>query len=587
MAKDRDPIRRKDGSEQPTELGFVSYREVLDDVRVELGNHQYEATPSLSGKFCFFDFYKSEPLNIYGLNAPSSFRLKRLVRNDVEMDRVRLLQAIEEAVQALDLKNNDEEYRSKLFKIFLAFNDNASDTRSVVAKVALGQIGQNDIRIPTFTGKSNYFKVVPPREWFPEQVQGLDARSLLTIFDDAEAEALMLIIGRVAAGPKGQLAVEGMVDHSARSFALITGEAGIGKSTLIVDYLKPTLQMLGYRVELLNPDMNKFGWGPIALSDLALIDDLTEKNQAKMLAHPNIKSVVTNGDVKVEDKGVAAVNVKSRTVIMGLSNHFNVSDLIGLDEGIISRMNPLQTRSSHDLEAEYNDSSNHRTKEYWEALAKQLNVTPTLLTCWLFRCCLDKFLAVTGHTFDGEHLEVNAKDSTLEATLKYLRSAYRLDTTLGHTKELTDIAANLVALSISRKPEGERYILLDKLPRLEFSPDLVLLLLQANLVDDRDLPDNLRLVHLGKAVRKYLSAKIGELRQLHGNYSYDRAFELVMKELKSDKAFGYPTKPSFYYPLWQDAKRRIPSLVFQYATDNLTIKSDPLRNAVDNTTSLL
>lgn len=377
---------------------IISFRDCINKLEKELDNDGYQLIASPTGRFCGYDVYVKTYLDIKGLNQPQNFYYYQRIGAEDSIRTTQFLSKVRAICEA-NREGGTKKESSRWEQVAMTFDDQMADPRSNVAKIAQASIGLKS-RVASLTGLPGYHKVVPPLEWFPKALQEYNPEDLLTLFPAAEKAQLVLILGRVMAGASGTMTAEGLLRHTARSYALIVGTiGGMGKSTLM-NYIKDTLECLGYTTAQINSDLNKFGWGAVATADLSTIDDLVKDKQRTLLQHVMVKSIVSNGFVKVEDKGIAAVDVKATSVIVGCTNTTNYADYIDMDGGSLSRLNQLDTYSPEELAVAYPSIDDARILPYWDAKACVFNCDHRLLAARLLRHCLDRFLEATGHSFD-------------------------------------------------------------------------------------------------------------------------------------------------------------------------------------------
>ncbi len=550
---------------------LFSVRDCLNKVIRELeGNYGYLVKPEIGGLFCGHSVYKREhKISIKGIVADERFWYWRQINPSTESTG--FLSAIKETAE--DLMSHCESGEIQIYKnIALCFMDNPTDTKSIVFRAASGthlfSVREDSSKKVTLAGTSGNFRVVPMLSWFPEALQEFDARKLLTLLPDAEARQLMLILGRTVVGANSTLSAEGEILHTARSYAILVGtQAGLGKSTLI-GYINNALTTLGFQVSNAPINDTKFGWGTIAQSDLAFIDDLTDEVQKRLLSDVRVKSIVSNNTLKVEEKGQPSVDVRATTVLLGCTNKHNPAHYIGMDSGSISRVNQLDTYNEAELKRIYKDIKDARIKPYWELLAKQFKVTPECLAAYLLRRSADYFLETCGYTWDDRRLFKDAEDH-LEEVTKANRKQFRIDTSLRHAEELVTAIGHLVALAIADVAEHKRESYLELLDYLDFSSSLLLAIMRLHSLTrmSSKLPEGFNDLSLHNAswdCKEFISKKLNELDKLATSRSSENAFNILISELKSNKGFGYPSKSCHYMPDWEATKRMIPEWVNNY-----------------------
>lgn len=552
---------------------YFSLREAWANVCNELFLKGYMVRPELGGKVCGHNVYvRTHQVPIRGIKTPEGFWFWRPINLLTELAGFH--HTVQVACTKLIGKAEDNKAEIKRYREILHdVIDTPADTKCPVSKLAqsfypaLSEEG--DKRPVTLGGTPGNYKVVPQLSWFPEDLQKLDARKLLSLYPDAEARQMMLLLGRAVVGASRTQAAEGVIEHTFRSYGITVGtEPGMGKSTLH-QYIIDAMKALGYKISMVHVNDTKFGWGEVAQSDLAFIDDLTDDVQKRLLSDARIKSIVSNNQLMVEQKGQPAHGVRATSVILGCSNLYNPGHFIGMDSGSTSRVNQLDTYSSEELTRVYPDIADARTKPLWEQLARQYNVSTECLAAYLLRRSADYFLEICGYKWDSFNRLHKDNPDRLEEVVKANRSQFRLDTGLRHVEELVSAAAHTVAVGIAKADEVDREQYLGLLEHLDFSPSLLVAVLRlfSSTKAANPLPkeyDQLMLKNASWDCKKYISSKLNDLDRLNETMSAEAAFTAAVKELKSTKGFGYPTKPSQYVPLWLSLRRQIPSWVEQY-----------------------
>ena len=572
--KSKNPTWGSDKNDEddndPISAEIISFSDCLNEVVKILGTQGFKLVPEIGGMHCGYSLYHMISGlcedGMRGVKVPDKFWRWDIVkagsRHSTRFQNVVKLICENQITKS---SNKEEKYTYK--RIAQCFKDRLADSKTEVARIAQGfyqtLVEKGNIRETTLTGSSGSYKVIPPLEWFPDEVQKINPRDLLTLYPDAEADQMMLILGRLAVGESGVKTKEGRIDHTFRSYAISVGrEAGLGKSTLH-NYIIDATQKLGYVWSTLHCNDTKFGWGSIAQSDGAFADDLTDETQKRLIKDVRVKSVVSNGILKVEEKSQPAVSVKARTVIFCCANNSNYAHYMGMDSGSISRLNQLDTYSEEELQDKWGEG---RIKNVWEKYAKDLDISTDTLAAYLFRRCADYFLDTIGYHINQDGLCYPYRDSVLEEKVKANRKNFRIDTNLDHAEELPRVASHIIALAIAN--EVRQKPLLDKVAKLDFSPDLLLLVINFFLDSKKSPPlwaKDLLANHISWDITPYVKAKHSTFQTLSNTKSCEAAFAYIAGELKSNKGFGYPSKSSHYQNAWEACKRRIPKLVREYA----------------------
>ena len=316
---------------------LITATEILEILIAKLYEKKYHLYPTQTGRFCGFDVFRADTLNIKGIET-GDFSYLRKLDPSVPNDRKPFQDAVRAIVENEVMKGCSKETATMWRTVGMNFHDSLQDTKTKVFATAFGMASNADYRKVTVTGRKGAHKVLPLHHWFPENLQDIDPDSLMPLLPPAERRQLKLMLGRVMVGANKTVALEGTVHHTFRSYGIIISEQGLGKSTFI-DYIQDTLKALGYTTTQVAQSDTRFGWGVAATADLALVDDLVADTQKRLAQSVQIKSMVSNNMVRVEEKGMPAYDVRATSVIIGCSNKFDYSIYIGMDGGSIDRLN--------------------------------------------------------------------------------------------------------------------------------------------------------------------------------------------------------------------------------------------------------
>lgn len=201
-------------------------------------------------------------------------------------------------------------------------------------------------------GKSGEYvgAYVPNAANINPSLKDFKAKQLLNIFPEAEAKVFMLAIGRALYGINGDThAHNGLaIESSWRTFPVITGAPGVGKSVLCNSVLR-AMKALGYKFSEFTTIGKQFGLKAIIEADLAYVDDLTSKSMAAMISSATFKTIVTSGTLRTEDKNVAEQETRARALLLANVNNFDSSILHSIDAGACDRLAVLQCLSPYEL----------------------------------------------------------------------------------------------------------------------------------------------------------------------------------------------------------------------------------------------
>ncbi len=542
----------KGNQEEENAFVLLSGWQVFEDFKVKIG-HYYQFLPTIGGNFSGFDVYYSDnKLGISGIRTPENWKYwKKLDAGDagqfaIFTERVKI--ALMRCVG--DDDNDNKAYRAKVSMIFNAFVGRVGDNKSEIAMQAYIR-SKVDSTFRTVSGVSGCHKIVPQVEWFSPELQKLDAKSMLTIFPDAEAEVLMLVLGKALVGYSGCNTAEGILDHKARSYAIMVDQkGGLGKSTLM-QYIRSTMAKLGYSVTSVNMNMSNFGGGQTAQSDLALIDDLENKKLGQLISSFQIKSLVTNGQLMVEEKGMPAQEVQSLTTVLGASNTTDPRHFFEMDGGSMSRLNQLQTLSIDELTDRYGHYQDGGIYEQWNMLCDRYSCDIDTLTAYFLARCAEMFLAaidvkvVNGMLVKG--------DDQLQETMEVLRNNLRISPVLTYTDDLLKGMGNFLVWMLACTSKVNRDNVKDIFRNFQLSPDMLLAYIKLSELKELPYYSDLYPDSLNKSSLVYANKKATQMSGMSNMRSYASCFEVVIGELVSSQGFPFPKSISFYSPRWDRA----------------------------------
>jgi hypothetical protein len=211
----------------------------------------------------------------------------------------------------------------------------------------------------------------------------------------------------------------------------------------LVGNIFQALEYCGYVHKVFRDD-RPFGWGEVALANIAYLDDLTKDTQRTFVKNPKVKCLVSNGPIYVEQKNQVGYDIRARCVVLACTNHMDRRDFWGMDSGLISRVKFLYTYLGVELDKLQKtgfakDSPNLRTVPHWQWLCDELEVDKLVLALWLLRLCADKFLGVTGYKLEGRRYKLHRLPrgaNGVEIAIKGLEKQLRIKSIASHTQLL-------------------------------------------------------------------------------------------------------------------------------------------------------
>lgn len=395
-------------------------------------------------------------------------------------------------------------------------------------------------------------KLVPQRSWFSQKFQDkVDTDKLLALLPEPERKTLMLCLGRVIAGPDGTTTVEGhTINHTFRSMAIMVGhEAGIGKSSLFGRLgILECLELLGYKVAVSPPILNRFSYHDLATSDITWVDDLTDKSLCDILRDPNIKSVVSGGKISCEKKYQDAIPAVGRSVFIGACNNFPSSIYLDMDEGSINRTNPLLVKTEWELTKD----EDLTPVSYWGSLAKELQADTKSLAMYLLLESYELFMRAAG--YDPCDLSKGKGDDVLKELCGKLRSNYKIDCNLKHVDELVNNVVKSLAI-VAHKDNT----LVSKIKSLPLSYELLLPIIKYLLKTHKAQDSYFERYYISWAssyddlFKKFVKMNYRDNKL--GTDNPNRLFEDIVSSLSTNSGYGLPRKKSAYNSYWQRAMR--------------------------------
>lgn len=439
---------RSDIDEQRERAPYVSMRELLQQLQRDLNKHGWKLQPCLGGDFAGFNVYVSQsPNSALMLTAPGFKHWVRVKPDDARIEG--FLERVLAIANSNRMETDDKTRAAQWTSIAKSFIDRPKDGRSDVAMAAMG-LSEGQLQ-RSVTGAKGCYKFVPTVEMFPDNLQNLEVPHLFeTLMPEAEAEALMLMLGKSLLGNAGSPTAEGVVPDTkfAALSVLIGVEGGEGKSTLMSGYIGKTLELLGYDTATIDPESNRFSnlW---VTSDVAYCDELDDAAHQRLLTQWALLKSVVSGQkrVLVEAKGVQSWEVNPSSQPFFSSNNFNYTWLLKSNGGMIRRYFPLQCYNKEQLEQMYGkDWKKQRLAELWQRRSTELGVTVEALTARVLRYCLDLYLNTCGIVITEGIMRYDWTSSRLEDKLGELRSKFSIQVDMEHGKRLVD-ALEMVTLA--------------------------------------------------------------------------------------------------------------------------------------------
>ena len=391
----------------------------------------------VDGQFCHHRVYvEKQPVPVKGINYPKSFRVKLPLSEPADIDLLQSLVMDEGDEETrkfwMPLVEADVTRRKPIFGHVVRLHQMAIESRKVNAGIPFDLGISYDCEV----GNKTPIAWVPKAEWFDPQIREVEIKDVFTIFPQIELEMLKLIIGRLVVGRTNNLPVghDRPLLHTARMAACIIGlDPGTGKSTLF-NYLANAISRCGYRHSTFRNLGDRFNLGSVIKSALAYKDDLTSDSFRQFLRSEASKIIITNGEMRVEAKGIDAVDEFAHCVVILNSNSYDPRSVFDVDPGTADRVKLISTYSEAEIRAlepygASEGSPNIKPFSHLPWLAEKLDCDVDALLLWICRQGADEFLRVIADTSDPT---VNP----LEARVRFLTNQLRYSMAKETTKQV-------------------------------------------------------------------------------------------------------------------------------------------------------
>lgn len=576
-------------AEPPEHAPIITMDDVMRQVKHYLGEEGFELIPEPCGDAAGHNVYVrcSIPIEL-ALRPMHGFKYrKRLRPTDPEYTSFR--KTVVGMVNHYRASVEDKEFVRMVTGVGKALVDRPKDGRTDLYQYALGQ-GQPSLK-RSLSGQRDVYKYVPPRDWFPEEVQKLTANDLLGgMLPEAEQRIFQLCLGRVLLGRPGTKTTEGIVPNIpfATYCTLVGFKGGEGKSTLLDGYLKPTFEMLGFSVGLINPEANRFGrqW---VVSDIAISEDINNQGHERLLVNdPIVKSVVSGASqVVLEEKGIQERPVTPVSLPFYCANNFDNTWLLKADAGMLRRYNALRCYSEQQLRTLYGAGwKSYRPRERWQLLSQELGITVYTLAAWLLRLSLDYFVEVSGVEMEKGVMRWDWRNCRLEDELAELRSRLAIDTSMSHTEDMMDSIELATVLAIKTVDERYRKKLLDQMDEIPLMTKAL-----HTCIDiwrhSEEMPESLERLVMSQVCPTARVSWDSQTDRLMNDISVAENQSIVWKRIIAaltvkDKGWQYRQSLSSYTSLWslrrstfkalydsisEDDFNQIPDLTFQFLAE--------------------
>ncbi len=549
MSQKNEDQKRKDSrlEGESANASQIGYGEVYRDFMDAMWVSNFKLMPSETGIYAGHDVYVRRKLSVR-----NNVSIWRNIASCGTLERNLYMRTLVNVRNDL-LKPEDKEYTEILCDICdtLMTKPRLKNTRTY--GYACNLMSESPEFSRSISGEEA-FKHIPQKSWFP-QLAGLSPYDLLTLFPKPEAQTMLLLLGRVVCGAKGTKIDGRPIHHKARTAAVVVGlEAGLGKSTLL-EYVRDAIAELGFTDTGLSANM-KFGMGRVAEADLAYRDDLTVKQQRDMLESNELKTIISNGVLKVEEKGARSRDCQSKATLIALTNNYSINQFFGMDAGSISRFHFLYTYSSAELDRVYPDFDG-RTQERWDYLSSKYAVNKLELGCYLLACAAEIFLSAIGYEITANGITQKGKDRS-EAILNGLAQKYHYKPFVSHYETLVISIGHMAALSIALAGchnDDVKQRMLRNCENSSFGYELLSESLRYYC--ESTTKEAYDIKGINKGCKVSIEAKSNDIKDARKKMSMPEAFATLTKELIHEDGSGYPPNLTHYVTAWAKVKPSI------------------------------
>lgn len=562
---------KRNGEDMETDgASFISIGQVMNTLNNGLERKGFRLLPDMSGKYSKHKVYRRVPL---------TFNKNVLIWKELDKNSKASFDNALSQFMEVNLNDLSEAEAAMMLKLYEGLTTKVASS-GFNPLWSQGVLNSGDTKkLRSCTGQEAYSHV-PMRSWFPA-LQALDPLELLTLFPKAEAKLLMLLLGRTVYGNGNVEIVEGKVEHRMRTAAIIVGiTAGLGKSVLM-SYILSALTELGYSVETIGNPGARFGWGEIGGADLAWKDDMNAKNQEALLGNETVKTIVTGGIFNSERKGENSISSTATCAMIACSNNYSKNQFIGLDEGTLSRFRFLYTYNTEELAKEYGTAKAGMTEHKWNDLTVKYKCATDDLACYLLACSAELFLSECGYDILNEQV-VLVKEPTLQTTTEILTSELYYQTDLKHVENLVNSVAHLVAMAAvkARLTPAKYAALLTSLKSKNFGWELMGEAMSAYVASSPKCSAKY-VMKLDSNCYNTISKNIERWSNFGNKKTAPVAFETMVAELISVDNYRFPKSPAYYSSHWDEARKRVETLVIEYADVDFDELSDGLNDVLD------
>ena len=346
----------------------VTMDEVLYELSVYLDVRGYTLVPDALGHYNGWDIYQRDLILIDGCLAMGAKRMTKVGDNTRA-----LKQHIRSWLNFEYVSNRSETWMEKAYSIYISLFE--SHTKSNIMDSVSHSADRVNISLLDTQGGTGYgYKVLPVRQFVPNNVKDLDVRELLHVFPEAEADMLMMMLGRGLWGAKGQKTLDGTVlEHRWSGWCLLQSDASGSGHSFFKETLEKVLVALGYKVASLKkgvPYMS--GWLAAATSDFTWADGFTAASQRAFVVEGYVNIIARSGSLPSEVSSRDFGTVKATSVIIGCTDDNTQAQYNGALAGHLNRANVLSVKPKWVLAK---TAREYTLEAQWQALAAKYDTT--------------------------------------------------------------------------------------------------------------------------------------------------------------------------------------------------------------------
>lgn len=565
MSKPLDKEYQDEVEVEKESFGFTSIKQTINNFYRSLFTQGYLIRPRAGGYFANHDVYYRETLKV---GKAENVQIHRLLEGEsVEMGRFE--NAVDRWAEVAFGDSDDKNETKLIAAIYDGFTSASTNKNNKAFGYGL-RFTPNIEKPRSCTGQLAYSQV-PSLSWFPH-LTSLTPERLLALFQPAEAELLMLTIGKALWGNQNVKLMEGEISHQMRSAVFIHGVAGTGKS-VVMKHLTAGFKYLGYTSTIIADGMTKFGWGEVARADIAWREDMTDSVQKTILESSELKSIVTGGDISSQRKGENAVNVQSIATLFFCTNSAGKHLFMGMDAGSLDRFKFLDTYNLEEqAELEAKEGYSRNTYHNWLGLCKEYGVSSLELSVYLMAHCADKFIRACGKKIeDGQLLDCGTEN--LKDIVDELTNQLTIKTNLDYLKSATYSVSHLVALAIAAKEgvtDEARVKLTTKAENMAFGHVLLKQAIAAYVATSGEGND-VYAMQLHQDCYASLSTQVERWQRGNDGRNANDHFNALTKELVSKDGYKFAPTVAYYSTDWNEARKSIKRLVTSYESFDKSI----------------